>query len=39
MIEITSDLAPTRASALEETRPSFVKRTLNTITNIFVGDR
>lgn len=37
MVEITSDSAPTQASVLEETRPSFVKRMLDTISNILQG--
>ena len=39
MVEITSDPAPTQAPVLEGKRPSFVKRMLGTISNIFVGER
>lgn len=39
MVEITSDPKSVPAPVLEGKRPSFVKRTLNTISNIFVGDR
>lgn len=38
MVEITSDPAPTQAPVLEGKRPSFIKRMLDTISNIFVGD-
>ena len=39
MVEITSDPAPTQAPVLEGKRPSFVRRMLDTISNIFVGER
>lgn len=39
MVEVKSDPEPVHAPVLEEARPSFVKRMLNTISNIFVGNR
>ena len=39
MVEITSDPKSVPAPVLEGKRPSFVKRMLGTISNIFVGER
>ena len=38
MVEITSDPKSVSAPVLEGKRPSFIKRMLDTISNIFVGD-
>lgn len=39
MVEITSDPKSVPAPVLEGKRPSFVKRMLDAISNIFVGER
>ena len=39
MVEITSDPKSVSAPVLEGKRPSFIKRMLDTISNIFVGER